>query len=271
MMISSIRNTDMYSPMQNVNQSQKNVNELREKQQEEKERIEELASGKKVNDAADDPAIMAIAQKMLSANISFETRNQTIDYELGSLDVADGALSGVQDNLSRMNELTLQASNDTLSDSDKAIIQKEIDQLSEQMSSTFSSTQFNTQSVFNSDTTSMSAESLGMTDFSIATISASGMPDFSELNEDALSQLASASASVSSLQSQIGATSNGLQSEQNVNQITANNTLSALSQMQDTDYAESSSALIKNNLLAQYQMQMESKMLQQLSTFQIAL
>ncbi|OON97650.1 MAG: hypothetical protein ATN31_07825 [Candidatus Epulonipiscioides saccharophilum] len=229
------------------NAQSQNLHRARELQRERQERNEELSTGKKVNEAADNPAVMAIAAKMVSAYAGLTAQTNNVEAEMSRSNVADGALSDTQATLSRMNELTLQASNGILTDEDRSYIQLEVDQLSDQLSSISANTEFNTKPVFDNEGVALTEETLGSFEVDVT-------------DSNALSQISGMSAAVSSMQAEVGAEYNGNESEVRSNNITAENTLGALSQMQDTDYAESTSALIKNNLLDQYRIQMQSQM-----------
>ncbi|WP_010166351.1 flagellin [Candidatus Epulonipiscium viviparus] len=229
------------------NPQNQNINRTRELQREREERNEELSTGKKVNEAADNPAVMAIATKMVSAYIGLNAQSNNIESEMSRSNVADGALSDSQATLSRMNELALQANNGILTDEDRSYIQMEMDQLGEQLGSISKNTEFNTKAVFDEEGIDFSEDTLGS--FSV---------DVTDPN--ALSQIRGMSSAVSSMQAEVGADYNANESEVRSNNITAENTMAAVSQMQDTDYAESTSAILKNNLLDQYRLQMQSQM-----------
>ena len=90
---------------------------------------ERISSGYKINSAGDDPAGLATSHA-LSAKITGLSRTK-INCEEGQnlLSVAESALGNATDILQRMNELAVEASNDTITDSDRTLIQTEIDEL----------------------------------------------------------------------------------------------------------------------------------------------
>lgn len=105
---------------------------------------QQMSSGKKINTAADDAAGLAIAQKLLSQSNSLNKATDNAATFQDMTKIADGALGSISDSLQRIRELGLQASNGLYTDSDKAAIQSEIDQLKQHISDTASQTQFNT-------------------------------------------------------------------------------------------------------------------------------
>ena len=114
-----------------------------------------LASGKRVNKAADDAAALAIVQKLLSQKNGHDVAYRNAGTSQDMLKVADGAMGSVTDSLQRIRELSVQASNFMYTASDRGAIQAEIDQLKQSISDTASQTQFNKMNVL--DVTSKSA------------------------------------------------------------------------------------------------------------------
>lgn len=115
---------------------------------------EKLSSGYRINRAADDAAGLAISEKMRSQVRGLHRASQNIQDGMSFLNVADGALVEVHNMLQRMNELTIQAANDSNTYSDRSAIQREINQLLLQIESVNTDTEFNTQPVFDSGTIS---------------------------------------------------------------------------------------------------------------------
>jgi flagellin len=105
--------------------------------------LAKLASGLRINRAADDAAGLAISEKMKAqiAGLEQATRNAMDGNSL--IMTAEGALSEVHSMLSRMRELAVQAANDTYTSSDRMTIQNEIEQLKEEINRIASATQFN--------------------------------------------------------------------------------------------------------------------------------
>jgi len=90
---------------------------------------QELATGRRVARASDDPAGAVLALQHRS-DIAFETQmRRNMDNGLAFLNVTEAALGGATDVLQRVRELTVQAANDTLTASDRQAVSLEVNQL----------------------------------------------------------------------------------------------------------------------------------------------
>ncbi len=88
-----------------------------------------LSSGKRINTASDDAAGIAIAARMTAAINGFEQAIRNASDAQSMIDTAEGAHDEVANMLQRMRELAVQSGNDSNSDTDRAALQLEIDQL----------------------------------------------------------------------------------------------------------------------------------------------
>ncbi len=109
---------------------------------------EKLSSGYRINRAADDVAGLAISEKMRWQVRGLNRASLNIEDGISICRVADGALHEVHAMLQRMNELTIQAANDTNTKSDREAIQYEIDALITEIDRIGDDTEFNTMKVF---------------------------------------------------------------------------------------------------------------------------
>ena len=105
--------------------------------------FQKLASGKRINSAADDAAGLAIAQKLLKQTNGLSAGVYNARASQNMINVAEGALGSVSDMLQRVNELSVQAANGTNSSSDRGAIQAEIDQLTQEIDRVSATTKFN--------------------------------------------------------------------------------------------------------------------------------
>ena len=105
--------------------------------------IQKLSTGLRINSAADDAAGFAISEKMRSQISGLEIAIRNTQDATSMLQVAEGALGETNSMLQRMRELSVQASNDTLTSQDRSYIQLEIDQLVDQIDRIANTTQFN--------------------------------------------------------------------------------------------------------------------------------
>ncbi len=116
------------------NMSAKNtLNQLNKNEKALSKDLKKVASGMKINSAADDASGLSIAEKMDVNLRSLEQDNQNVQNGSSMLKVADGAMTSTVDILKTMKEKVINAANDTNSDADRAIIQKEIDQAIDQI------------------------------------------------------------------------------------------------------------------------------------------
>ena len=102
-----------------------------------------LSSGLRINSAADDAAGSAIASKMESQVRSIGVAIRNANDAISLTQTAEGALNEVENMLQRMRELSVQAGNSTLNQTDRDQIQLEMDQLASEIDSIASKTHFN--------------------------------------------------------------------------------------------------------------------------------
>ena len=95
--------------------------------------LKKVASGMKINSAADDASGFSISEKMRVQIRALDQANDNTQNASSLLRVADGALSSTVDIMRTMKEKAINAANDTNTDEDRAIIQKELDQFIDQV------------------------------------------------------------------------------------------------------------------------------------------
>ncbi len=104
---------------------------------------EKLSSGYRINRAADDAAGLSISEKMRKQIRGLDQASSNAEDGVSAVQTAEGALTEVHSMLQRMNELAVQSSNGTNSDSDRKAIQDEIDQLTTEIDRVAETTKFN--------------------------------------------------------------------------------------------------------------------------------
>lgn len=104
---------------------------------------EKLSSGYKINRAADDAAGLAISEKMRKQIRGLTQASLNAQDGISAVQTADGALNEVHDMIQRLTELTVKAANGTLSESDRAAVQNEVDQLVTEIDRVSTTTKFN--------------------------------------------------------------------------------------------------------------------------------
>ncbi len=109
-----------------------------------KKNLEKLSSGYKINRAGDDAAGLAISEKMRAQITGLETAQKNAKDGISLVQTAEGALTEVHDMLNRMVELATQSANGTYdSTTDRAQLQKEVDQLRSEIDRIADSANFN--------------------------------------------------------------------------------------------------------------------------------
>lgn len=109
---------------------------------------EKLSSGYKINRAADDAAGLTISEKMRWQIRGLNRASRNINDGISYCNVAEGALGEIHSMLGRMKELSVQAANDTNTDSDRDALDKETQQLKKEIDKIFEDTMFNTQKIW---------------------------------------------------------------------------------------------------------------------------
>lgn len=109
--------------------------------------MERLSSGFKINHASDNPAGIAISNKMKAQIDALDQAESNASDGISVLQIADGALNEVTNIIQRMRELSVQAANGTNSYNDKKAIQAEIDELQKEVDRISSDTEYNTKTL----------------------------------------------------------------------------------------------------------------------------
>lgn len=111
--------------------------------------MEKLSSGFRINRAGDDAAGLAISEKMRGQIRGLDMASRNAQDGISLIQTAEGGLNETHSILQRMRELAVQSASDTNTASDRSELQKEVDQLSEELSRIGTSMEFNTQPLLN--------------------------------------------------------------------------------------------------------------------------
>lgn len=106
--------------------------------------LAQLSSGLRINRAADDPAGLAISERMRGQIRGLRQATRNAQDAISLIQTAEGALNESHAILHRMRELAIQAANDTNTAGDRFYIQTEINQLTDELSRIGNTTEFNT-------------------------------------------------------------------------------------------------------------------------------
>lgn len=109
---------------------------------------EKLSSGYRINRASDDAAGLSISEKLRRQIRGLTQGVKNTEEGVSLCQVADGALSEVDDMLHRMNELAVKSANGTNTDTDREYIQQEVEALKSEIDRIGSTTTFNEKLIF---------------------------------------------------------------------------------------------------------------------------
>lgn len=217
-----------------------------------------LASGSSLNSAADGASELSITDKLLAQISGLGQAIQNSNESIGMLQIADGGLGAIDDNMQRVRTLTLQASNDTLNDSNRAAIQKEIDSLMQSSTQISNSTSYNGTQLLNGSSSALntqiganSGESQSVEIGSISSLLSTIDVTTQEGREAALQSTDEALQSIGNIRSDIGASQNALVANIRNASQTQINTAAAESQISGVDFAQESANFSKANMLSQ--------------------
>ncbi len=113
--------------------------------------MEKLSSGLRINRAGDDAAGLAISEKMRGQIRGLDQASRNAQDSISLVQTAEGALNETHSILQRMRELAVQSANDTNTNDDRLEIQKEVNQLRDEVDRIANTTEFNTKKLLNGD------------------------------------------------------------------------------------------------------------------------
>jgi flagellin len=228
--------------------------------------LEKLASGTRIVRAADDAAGLAISEKMKSQIRSMRQAERNANDGVSLVQVAEGGMNETGNILTRLRELSIQSSSDTIGDTERGFINKEVKGLKEEIDRIARSTEFNGRKLLDGNQEALDIQvGINNNDFedrfkfnakdlnsTLEALHLSGIDNStkenSQLNLDVLDK---AITKVNENRSALGALQNRLQSTINNLGVYRENLSAANSRIRDTDIAEETSELTKNNILSQ--------------------
>ncbi|HEX6275126.1 MAG TPA: flagellin [Polyangiaceae bacterium] len=225
--------------------------------------FERLSSGFRVNTAADDAAGLAVSESMKSKIRSFTVAERNAADGVSMAQTAEGALGEIHDILGRMRELGVQASNGSLSDTDRGYLNTEFGQLKNEITRIQGSTQFNGVNLIGTSASSVSFQigldnvandqlsvSFGGLDLSAVTAAGNGVGTLATA-QASLAISDTARGSVSNSRAGFGAVMNRLDIATANIQTMRLNLSAANSRIRDVDVADETARLSRNQVLTQ--------------------
>ena len=223
---------------------------------------EKLASGYRVNKAADDAAGLAISEKMRSQVRGLTRASDNAQDGISVIQTAEGAMDVQHQILQRARELVVQAANSAVlksgSDSDFSKIQQELDQLTSEFNRVNDVTEFNKKKLLNGSYKSQylqvganSEQSiiLNISKISMSKIDVSGGKGSTISGK--ITTIDSLIGKVSAQRAKLGAQQNRLEYTIKNDDNAAENLQAAESRIRDTDMAEEMTRFSKENILQQ--------------------
>lgn len=228
--------------------------------------LEKLSSGSRITKAADDAAGLAISEKMRGQIRSTAQALRNASDGVSMIQTAEGAMNEVGNILIRFRELSTQAASDTIGDTERGFIDKEVQQLKSEIDRIAASTEYNGKKLLKGEGESLDIqvgtynnpeEDRFVFDIQKASVTSSrlGVADISTSSkEEARANLAKVDEALSTLTSnraELGALQNRLQAGMNNMQIYQENLSGANSRIRDVDMASETAVLTKQNILSQ--------------------
>ncbi len=228
--------------------------------------MQRLSSGLRVNSAKDDAAGLAIAERMNAQvrgmNVAIRNANDGISLA----QTAEGGLAKVGDALQRMRELAVQARNATNTSDDRASLDKEYLQLSEEITRVLGGTTFNGKAILGADagdnlfqvganTTANDEITVTTTDFTangdITAVTGGNLTGDADALKTVIDNIDKALATVNGERAVYGAAQNRFDAVISNLQISVENQSAARSRIMDADFAQETANLSRAQILQQ--------------------
>ncbi len=228
--------------------------------------MSQLASGSRINIAADDAAGLAISERFKSSIRSARQANRNANDGISMVQTAEGGLSEISNIVTRLRELGVQASSDTVGQVERGFLDKEVQQLKSEVQRIANVTTWGTTKLLDGSSPTFDYQ-VGIYNNSeedrisfeasenVATLDALNLADLDytskEGAQEALSKLDEAQTNVNGMRANLGALQNRLTSTIDNLAVSEENMSAANSRVRDTDVALASSEMTRNNILLQ--------------------
>jgi len=230
------------------------------------QQLERMSSGSRINRAGDDAAGLAISEKLRADIRSMKQATRNANDGVSLIQTAEGAMNEVSNILIRLRELSIQAASDTVGSGERAFVDKEVQHLKQEIDRIATATEYNGRNLLNGSSglldlqvgikndpvndrftydagaANVTLGALGIGD--VATIEKEEAQNNLQMIDTAIFRVNENRASLGALQNRLGSTINNLE-------IYRENLESANARIRDTDMAEATTELVKNNILTQ--------------------
>lgn len=226
----------------------------------------QLASGSRINIAADDAAGLAISENMKAQIRSVRQANRNANDGISMVQTAEGGLNEISNIIVRLRELGIQAASDTVGETERGFLDKEVQQLKDEMQRIANVTTWGRTKLLDGSTPAFdfqvgiyNSETEDRISFdsssNVATLDALGLTDVSyqtkEGAQEALAALDASQTTVNGIRANLGALQNRLTSTIDNLSISEENLNAANSRIRDTDVAQASAEMTRNSILLQ--------------------
>jgi flagellin len=211
-----------------------------------------LATGRRINQVADDPAGYTISKRLEGRTVGLSTAYDNVGTAKNVLSIAEGGLMNIQDILITMKEKVTQAKSDTMGDNERQAIQAELNELSAEIDDIVAETQFNEIQLLDGTYTGMSyqtgegvndtlayslSQDFGAEAISVATDDVGNSVDSAANAATALGNVNTALTTVADELQSIGATIARLSVKESTLSVAITNTRATRSRIMDADIA----------------------------------
>ena len=233
--------------------------------------MQQLSTGKRINNAVDDVAGMAISTRLTSQIRGLNQAVRNTNDGISLIQTAEGATEQVTNMLQRMRELAVQASNDTNNTNDRSYLDLEFQALTTQIGVIATQTQWNGSNVmdgtsrgsgsgvFSFQVGANSGQTIAVTLSNMTTTSGTGK--LSAITSNAITSTAAAGSALGTIitaldtialeRSNMGAAISRLQfTSDNLATVSAK-AQESRSRIEDTDYSQATTELAKRNIIQQ--------------------
>ncbi|WP_114418133.1 flagellin [Marinospirillum perlucidum] len=243
-----------------------------------------LSTGLRINSAKDDAAGLYLAQSQTKDIRGLEMATRNAGDGISMAQTAEGALDQIQTNLQRINELAIQSANGTYDTAARNGLQKEVDQLTQEIARITETTEFNGQKLLSSAAESLTMQvgnqngtgyrvDAGLSGGLVAAVKAGDVANAGDAlsaiqgkgldgtkaidissqtaAQSAIAKTRSAIDGISAERATFGAVMNRFEAVISGNQTYSENLQAARSRVQDADFAEETSKLAKQQVLQQ--------------------
>lgn len=223
-----------------------------------------LSSGSRINKSADDAAGLAISEKMKSQIRSSKQASRNANDSISLIQVAEGGLNEVSSMLTRLRELSIQSASDTVGDRERSYLDKEYQQLKNEIQRISEVTEFNGKKLLSGEGEALefqvgtmndefkdrisydpsqvnaTLDSLGIGEIEAGT--KAGAQESLAMLDEAIQKVSENRATIGSLQNRLGVTITNLETY-------GENLSAANSRIRDLDFAEETAEFARLNVL----------------------